>query len=265
MFANRPIFQGRLVREDDALLVFETLAYLTRRYGSASRPPVPSPLHKSRGLDMLFHADDDARTVYDWAQDSFATVADCMQIDPDQYRLVSSADTVPVHPMPGLLWFNPRRAGEKGHYVANLTLDICRDRVDGFDPGFELTAFQKATILLTTAAFHRAGLALTNVLPATTEALAEYGVPQRFVENTLVFAACAVLSVLRQSPEQVVATYGPAITQTVRKKIRPACRQVTGLEPELKLLRVMGEPPRAANSNSLQRALHAQPQRISWT
>ena len=262
MFPNRPLFSQRLVREDDALLCLETLAFLIRRHGPPSRPPVPSPLHKSHGLDMLFYDEDDERSVYDWAQDSYATVADCMQIDPDHFRLVSSVE--PVAPTPGLLTFDPRRVGEKGHYVSNLTLDICASRMDGFDPGFVVNGFQPALVVLAAAAYHRAGLALTNVLPAVTEALAEHGVPQRFVENTLVFSACAVLSVLRQSPEQMVATYGPAITTQVRKKIRPACRQVESYGPELKLLQVMGERPKSVPRGCIRADLGVQPQRISW-
>ena len=257
------MFQTRLVREDDALLCFETLAFLTRRYGPPSRPPVPSPLHKSRGIETLVHDAGDQRQVFDWAQDSYATLMDAMELDASEFRLVASVEG--VVPTTGLLTFDPRRCDERGHFAANLIFDACEHKLDGFDPGFEPSAFQQAVIQLTAAAYFRQGIALTAMIEAATDALSGYGVPQRFVENTLVFASCLVLSVCRQSPEQIVATYGPILSKTVRKKIRPACRQIEGYAPELKLIQVMGRNQATPPRGIVRPQLGLQPQRISWT
>ena len=261
------MFQTRLIREDDALLCFATLSFLTRKYGAAARPIVPSPLHKSRGLETLFHAEDDPRKVYDWAQDAYATVTDAMQVAPEAHRLVASVEAVPARP--GLLTYDPRRAGERGQFTARLILELCERKLEGFDPGFVPSPFQAGVILLSAAAYFRQGFVLTHLPEAVADVLSGTGASQRFIVNTLVFAQCAALTVLRQTPEQIVATYGPVIDAGVRKKVRHACRQIAPFEPEVKLLRVMGEPQsrthRPLARGSIRAGIGTQPQRISWT
>ena len=257
------MFQTRLVREDDALLCFETLAYLTRRFGPPVRPAVPSPLHKSRGLESLHYDDTDPRTVFDWAQDSYASVCDAMGLEAADHQLVASVE--PVAPVSGRLTFDPNTCAERGRFVSRLVLELGQRRLDGFDPGFTPSPFQTAVILLSAAAYHRQGFVLTHTPDAVTDAIAGTRAPRRFVENALVFAACTVLTTLRQTPEQIVATYGTILPFTVRKKVRIACRQAEAFGPEIKLLRIMGEPRAAMARGRIRSDLAAQPQRISWT
>ena len=257
------MFQTRLVREDDALLCFETLAFLIRRFGPPTRPLVPSPLHKSPGLESLRHDETDARRVFDWAQDSYATICDAMGIPAGEHRLLASVDPIP--PQAGLLLFDPAECEARGQFVARIVLELCNRRLAGFDPGFAPSEFQAAVILLSTAAYFRQGFVLTHIPEAVAHVLSGTHAPQRFVENTLTFAACAALGVLRQTPEQIVATYGVILPKSVRKKVRAACRQANGFEPEMKLLRVIGEPRGVIPRGRVRDTLVAQPQRTSWT
>ena len=258
-----PLFDSRLVRHDDALLVFETFAHLIRRHGAPARPPVPSPLHKVQGLDDLSFDPRGRRTAFDFGQDSFAAVLQAMRLEPDG-RTLHASD----HDQPGFLTFDPHRVEEQGYIVARLVLGLAAQELVTFQPEFEPTPFQRAIILLTGAAYFRTGLVLPRILPAVVAELSQFGVPARFVENTLLFAASLGLSVARQTPEQIVATYGPLLSRSARKKIRPACRQIEELEPELKLLRILAKPKHDASHywgpRGGVRAAVAQPQRTSW-
>ena len=260
---QRQLFDSRLVREHDALLITETFAWLIRQYGPPARPPVPSPLHRVAGLEDIQFDPSDRRTAFDFAQDSFASVLQVMRMEPDGRALHACA-----HDQPGFLTYDPARLEEPGYLVARLVIGLAADALSLFRPDVEPGPFGRATILLAGAAFFRAGLSLPRLLPATTGELSQFGVPARFVENTLLFASCLALSVARQTPEQIVATYGPILSKTARRKIRPACRQIDEYDTEVKLLRVLGQPeaPAAAfwGPRGLPRVAGAQPQRTSW-
>lgn len=263
------MFQQRLIRDDDALIMFEALAYLIRQSGLPARPQVPSPLHKSQGLDSIVYDERDTRSVQDWAQDSFATILDGMAIDPTDLRLIAS--TRPLSDDRSTLTFDPDRAQEPGQFISRLALQLIEQRMVRFNPGVPLTAIQRALIRLTGCAYYRQGFALTQCLPALTEELSAWKVPPRLVENALVFSSCLTLIVRRQTPEQIVATYGSIMSKSVRRKIRPACRQIDNFKPEVKLLQVIAEEKRAHTQSDestmpiFTETLGDQPQRISWT
>ncbi len=257
------MFQPRIVRSDDALLVFETLAFLIRQYGSPARPIVPSPLHKSQGIETLVHDASDGREVFDWAQDNYATVNDAMGLNPAEFRFIASLEPVPE--AADLVTYDPRLCGEKGRFVADLVLDLCDKKLATFDPEFEPSPFQAAVILLSAAAYFRQGFVLTHLPEATRHALDHANTPQRFVENILTFAACVALCVNRQSPEQIVATYGTILPKHIRKKVPATCRQIESFEAEIKLLRLMSEQKQPRPRGRIRTELTAQPQRISWT
>lgn len=263
------MFQQRLIRDDDALIMFEALAFLIRQSGLPARPQVPSPLHKSQGLDSIVYDERDTRSVQDWAQDSFAAILDGMAIDPTDLRLIASSR--PLSDDRSTLTFDPDRAQEPGQFISRLALQLIEQRMVRFNPGVPLTAIQRALIRLTGCAYYRQGFALTQCLPALTEELSAWKVPQRLVENALVFSSCLTLIVRRQTPEQIVATYGSIMSKSVRRKIRPACRQIDNFKPEVKLLQVIAEEKRAHTQSDestmpiFTENLGDQPQRISWT
>lgn len=256
------MFSTRLIRHGDALLMLETFAFLIRRHGLPKRPDVPSPVRPQLGIDALRF--DSARdcNVYDWARAALTRILQATDRPLDRLNLVASRDPYPRQPE--LLSFDPERAHEPGHFTARLVLELAEGLLDGFETPALLDDYRKAVVRLSACAYLRQGFTLARCLPATGEALAEYGVPQRFIENMLVGGACLGLALRRQTPEQVLATYGSVMTRSVRRKIRPACRQLDGFEPEVKLLRVL---PRAApdRSAAFARSVEPQPQRISWT
>jgi len=68
------MLNSRLIRRQDAELHLQAMAYLIRTFGPPAKPPVPSPLHKTKGLENLAWSELDTRTVYNWAEDIFATL-----------------------------------------------------------------------------------------------------------------------------------------------------------------------------------------------
>lgn len=263
------MFQTRLLREEDALLIFEAMAFLMRQSGLPPRPPVPSPLHKNQGIDTLLYRDTDSRNVFDWAQDSFAAILDAMHLSSDGLTLIAAKG--PQTAQPGIVTFDPVRTRQPGQFTARLVLDLVRERVSHFDTGFELSELQIAILHLTGCAFYGQGFALLRCQPALREALGETSPPARLIENVLVFATCLGLTIRRQTPEQMIATYGLLMSKSVRKKMRPACRQISVFALEVKLLQILvdSSPARQLPNGFLQDArtsrLRAQPQRTSWT
>lgn len=263
------MFQTRLMREEDALLIFETMAYMVRQSGLPARPAVPSPLHKSQGIDTLLYSDRDTRNVFDWAQDAFATVLDSMHVSPEDLTLIAASG--PQELQPGVLTFDPVRTRQPGQFSVRIVLDLARQRVEGFDPGFSPTSLQRTIILLTACAYHRQGFALARCLPAVQDALPHQASPLRLIENALTLAACLALMVRRQTPEQIIATYGMLMSKSLRRKIRPACRQISAFALEVKLLQLIGdtctsrELQRGSGRPELRTRMADQPQRISWT
>lgn len=259
------MFSTRLIRHSDALLMLETFAFLVRTHGLPPRPIVPSPVKPQPGIDALSF--DPARdcNVFDWARASLTRILQAMDRPLGDYSLVASRDPYPVQP--DLLSFDPDRASEPGHFTARIVLEVAESLLTGFETETRLDDYQNAIVRLSACAWLRQGFVLSRCLHAMGEELSEYNVPHRFIESGLVAGACLGLTLRRQTPEQVLATYGSIMSRSVRRKIRHACRQLDGFEPEVKLLRVL---PRALpnvpdRSTAFTRDLGPQPQRISWT
>ena len=259
------MFPTRLIRHNDALLMLETFAFLVRRYGLPERPIVPSPLRPCAGIDALVF--DSARDgdVYDWARASLVHILEATNTPTGQLTLIASP--VPYPQQDDLLSFDPQRASQAGHFTARIILELAENRLRGFETELPLDSHQNAIVRLSTCAFLRQGFVLSHCLSPLQSELSEYGISQRFIENVLVASACLGLSLRRQTPEQMIATYGMVMTRSARRKVKSACRQLDNFDAEIKLLRLF---PRALSdrldvSSAFMHALKPQPQRISWT
>lgn len=264
---NAHLMNPRLVREKDALLQFEIMAWLIRRHGPPARPTVPSPLHKSSSLEDLHWDASDSRSVFDWADDSFGMIkSDCRMddwtvtvipagdgVDPSSVmptrQLASPHSHAPyivdLHGRP-VFFYDPRDCVEPGYFTARAVLRLAELRLTGFESATPLSGFTGRMAVLTAACYGRQGLALAN-LPRDVSAFLTSdqdlrAVPHRVVMNTLCFSTCLALRIRRQSEEMILATYGARMPKVFRRKIKQACRQIDSFEQELKLLQVMSEP-----------------------
>lgn len=264
---NNRFTTNRLIREDDALLQFETMAWLIRCYGAPVRPNVPSPLHKSPTLENLRWDPSDSRSVFDWAEDSFGAIkSDCHMddwdlsvipagdsVDPDSVlptRVVAQANTqrphyVDLHGRP-VLFYDPARCGEAGYFTARAILRLAELRSAAFESEIILSPLMTRIITLTAASYSRQGFALANVTASVSDFLTSdtdmRSIPERVLIDTLCFSTCLALRIRHQSEGMILATYGTRMPKAFRKKVRLACRQIDAYEQDLKLLQIMSEP-----------------------
>ena len=236
------MFTSRLVRESDALLQFEVLSWLIRRYGPPARPAVPSPLHKSPPLEALVWSDQDSRSVHDWADDVVGIV-----------RAASDAEDVPISlttdpALAGALFYDPDGCSLPGYMTVQTALHIAELRTHDIRRAFELEldALGLALVQLCAASYSRQGFVLANRVSMVSEALfnpdSTRNVPVRLVENALCFSTCLALRARKQTAEQIIATYGSRMNKRFRRKVRQACIQIDGFESELKTLQMIAEP-----------------------
>lgn len=281
---NTHLMNPRLVREQDALLQFEIMAWLIRRSGPPARPTVPSPLHKTASFESLYWDETDSRSVFDWADDNFGAIkSDCkmddwtvtvipagdgidpMSVTPTRELTSPQSQTpyvVDLHGRP-VFFYDPRDCVEPGYFTARTILRLAELRLTGFESASPLSTLSARMAVLTTACYARQGFTLAN-LPREVSAFLTSdhdlrAVPHRVVMNTLCFSTCLALRIKRQSEEMILATYGTRMPKVFRRKVRQACRQIDSFDQELKLLQIMSEPKPhfAANPARFQQAVMA--------
>jgi len=263
------MFKSRLIRPQEAELHFEVMAFLIRHFGTPQRPPVPSPLHKTNGLEELAWTNSDSRSVYDWASDHFGVIkslSDMEDFDVDimpveegigaqertaGHRLNSFKAGRVTNYASGMtpVLYDPRDGSEPGHFAATTILQLAERRVTEFTPKTELSALEERLVTLIAAVYNRQGFVLAN-LPRNVSAYltsdqARRSAPKKTIIDNLCFATCLALRVRHQSTEQIIATYGQRMTKPFRRKIRQACRQIDKRKEHLSALRILSAPETA--------------------
>ena len=261
------MFIGRLMRDEDAYLQFEVMAWLIRRYGPAKKAAVPSPIHKTEQLSDLCWQEDDMRTVFDWAEDNFGRVKDeCGMSDwsiqiapcPDEpcdtkhmrFSQSWNMDSKETYYVDGygrpVIHYDPRRCCKPGYFAARIILKLAEIKLMNFVPERGISPLQSGILSLCTAAYMGQGFILTALPNAVADYLTREEdtspVPQRVIHNSLAFSTCITMLSRQLSPEQIVATYGSLMSKNLRKKIRPACKQIESYNSEIKILRLLTSP-----------------------
>ena len=265
---------GRLMRDEDAYLQFEIMSWLINRYGPPKAPKVPSPIHKIEQLYELCWRQDDVRTVFDWAQDSFGHIkSECgmddwsIQIAPKpdeqfdsrhmQFSQSWNTDSKEPYYVDGygrpVIHYDPRHCEDPGYFAARVIIKLAEIKLMNFVPEKGVSPLQSGILTLTAACYMRQGFNLAALPQAVAHYLTREGdtakVPQRIIDNTLVFSNCLAMLSLKLMPEQIVATYGTIMPKIHRKKIRPACKQIESYGPEMQVMRLLANPPRDSFEN----------------
>lgn len=271
------MLNSRLLREQDAQLHFETMAYIIRQFGAPPRPAVPSPLHKTPGLESLAWDPLDTRSVFHWAQDYFGEIKSICHMSNLEAELFPEGDNIDADNMianhrldvlasgqipyritdaPSVI-YDPSKCAAPGYFVATLTLQLADFRLSEIETDAPPSPVQFQKMRLTAAAYIRQGFMLANLPEQVSDCLKEVGekrlLSQTLILDTLCFATCLALRVRRQSAEQIIATYGTRMTKRFRKKIPHACRQIDAQGEALAVLQMLAEPrarQRAALSGS---------------
>lgn len=262
------MLKTRLVREQDANLHFEVMAWLIQTYGSPPRPPVPSPLHKRPNLENLTWDDFDTRSIFDWAEDSFNMIKNQCHIESLTVNLIPAGDGLDATQLAASLrldalasgrnlyvtrggaeaevYYDPRDCVEPGYFTARTVLQLADILTANFQSEYGLSPLMRKMVTLVSAAYLRQGFTLAN-LPVEissfmTSASDIRAVPHRVVVNSLCFATCLGLRIRRQSPEQILATYGSRMPKAFRRKVKQACKQIDMRAQDLAVLQMLAEP-----------------------
>lgn len=268
------MFIGRLMRDEDAFLQFEVMSWLIKRYGPPKSPKVPSPIHKIEQLSELSWREDDARTVFDWAQDNFGRIkSECgmedwsVQIAPHpddpfnarHMQFAQSWNMVSKEPyyVDGygrpVIHYDPRHCEDPGYFAARVIIKLAEIKLMNFVPEQGVSPMQSGILTLTAACYMRQGFTLSALPEAVGYYLTRESdtspVPRRIIYNTVAFSTCLMLLARKLAPEQIIATYGSLMHKNFRKKIRPACKQVESYKAEIKVMRLLTEPNRDSFEN----------------
>ncbi len=268
------MFNSRLMRDEDAFLQFELMAWLINRYGPPKAPKVPSPIHKTEQFFDMCWQETDTRTVFNWAEDTFAEIKSVCNMEDWSVQIAPCADE-PVqtkHMLFAQSWnmdskelyyvdgygrpvihYDPRHCEEPGYFAARIILKLAEIRLMNFTPENGISPLMSGILTLTAASYMGQGF----ILAALPDAISYYltreedtqAVPLRIINNTLAFSSSLVLLSRKQTTEQIIATYGTLMSKAFRKKIRPACKQIQSYKPEIKLMRMLANPSRDSFEN----------------
>ena len=268
------MFVGRLMRDEDAFLQFEVISWLIRRYGPPRKAAVPSPIHRVETLSELCLSEDDMRTVFDWAQDNFGHIkSTCGMEDwsiqiapypdqPDSTRHLHfsqswNIDSREPYYVDGygrpVIHYDPAHCTQPGYFSAHVILKLAEIKLMNFAPEQGISPLQSSIITLTAASYMRQGFTLAALPEAVSYYLTcednKSHLPQRVIDNTLTFSTCLTLLSRKLTPEQIVATYGSLMSKSLRKKIRPACKQIETYSTEIEVMRLISNPSRESFEN----------------
>jgi len=268
------MFVGRLMRDEDAYLQFEVMSWLIRRYGPPKNPKVPSPIHKIEKLSEISWHEDESRTVFDWAQDKFGQIkSECgmedwsVQIAPHpdepfenrhmQFVQSWNMDSKEPYYVDGygrpVIHYDPRHCENPGYFTARVIIKLAEIKLMNFIPEQGISPLQSGILTLTAASYMRQGFTLAALPEAVGYYLTHESdtapVPRRIIDNTLAFSTCLMLLSRNMAPEQIVATYGMLMHKSLRKKIRPVCKQIERYQTEIKVMRLLTSPKRDSFEN----------------
>ncbi len=272
------MLKTRLVREQDAKLNFEVMAWLIQNYGSPQPPTVPSPLHKKPGLENSSWKTPDTRSIGEWAEDNCRIIKiDCHMTNwpTDLIPARDSVDTANLaakfrlealaaggNPYlnvgPSKLCYDPHDCVEPGYFAARIILQLADLRIREFQSDYALTPLAQRMVTLISVAYCRQGFTLANLPEEMSKFLTAKGsptqIPNHIVLNTMCFATCLGLRIRRQSAEQIIATYGSRMPQAFRRKVKQACRQMDNYAENLVVLQMLADPKPVQIEQSVKQA-----------
>ena len=249
----------------------EWAAWCARSLGAPALPRVPTRFQRSEPLAATTYRADDMRSPLAWAGDLFARIcSDCraaergLDLDPMPVPLPAPAEagvfTTTLngvfHPgAPGVVRRNLRnqpvcgldmaRVGVTGATARDCVLFLATETLVRHAPPPRYTADGHARAVLAVATHLGQGLELLRMGEVLWSELVEAGWMGRGdvagarmgveLGTTLHFA------LQNLTPEQVLASYGPALEAGYRKRLPRLCSTLAALEPELKLIRRLAD------------------------
>ena len=241
---------------------FGQLAWMTNTFGSPYLPRVPSVLQRYEQLSETAYSAEDTRSPEDWAQDLFGRIVN--ECHMEDWTL--SCRVRPTEPEDGLHMLLLARTWERtapGAYFVDILGNpvVVYDEADLDVPGafamsviLQLATLRLASapvpedydvdnharLLVEMAVYNAQGLELLAMADMLADYFVQMGfLPQREVSrflSELEFATILGMRTRNLAPEQIVATYGPLLTRTFRKRIWNLVEELNSYGPEMKLM-----------------------------
>ena len=242
---------------------FDHFTWMVNMFGSPHLPKVPTVLQRFEPLCDTAYSEEDSRSPADWAQDVFArVVADCRMDDWTlSCREAPEGPQDGLHHMPlGRVWhrqapgayhvdllgnpvvlYKPDSLEVPGAFALSVILQLATLRLASAPVPEHYSAEDHARILMGMAVYNGQGFELLGMADMLTDHFCEAGLLQRgevnaFV-NELEYVTVMGMRARSLAPEQMIATYGPSLTRTMRKRIWNLVGELDAYAPEMKLLR----------------------------
>lgn len=245
--------------------IFAACAWQMRGFGAPRLPRIPPVFQRRDALAETAHDPEGPHSAEEWAENIFYRITADAEIGDFEVQLVARgreeehgvrriplsncwAEGAPmsycvdVRGRPTVLW-DRASVGEPGRLAADLQvqLAILRLAAVGTPEDYDDRSF--LTLLTQAAVGAGMGLDWLGNEVAVEDALRREGGPavRSFltVRDMLETGLLVAMRARRLSPEQIIASYGPALPPKFRKRIFSLCADIDGYEPELKLLQTV--------------------------
>jgi|GEM_PF-3182587 len=241
---------------------FGQLAWMTNTFGSPYLPRVPSVLQRYESLAETAFNEEDTRTSEDWAQDLFGRIVnECHMEDwtlscrpmpdaPDDglhafllsstwHRMAPGSYHVDILGNPVVI-YNADKVSEPGAIALSFILQLATLRLASAPVPDDYNAEDHARLLVEMAVYNAQGLELMAMADMLADHLVQQGLlRQRDVSrflSELEFTTILGMRTRNLAPEQIVATYGPLLTRTFRKRVWNLVEELNSYGPEMKLM-----------------------------
>ena len=282
---------------DDASLAtfFDMMIWLTAQYGPPTKQSVPKIINPKVPVHERCWAEDDPRTVFDWAETEVAYLSKICnmeswsaQVAPDRNRAklqhvnkLASPHSISLTSLKSGAWneneypgyfvdyfgrptffYDPRRCMDAGYFAKTLLPQFALLKIYAKSPPAEFEEESLETLVQMTASHMGNGFSL---LALSQQDMSKNWTPRNLIrlnrpdhdEMAYLYGTLISLAAHRLTREQILATYGRLLSQRTRKLISPIYEQIQAQTDLLKLLKVLSKPTRSVG---LEHSHHRQAQ-----
>ncbi len=272
---NKTMLSKTILNDETVSIYFDMMIWLSSQYGPASKQAVPKVLNPETPIDERCWGDEDCRTVFAWAEAEVMQLAKAcdmqhwsVQVAPDGHKAkLQAANSVTITPLKSSAWqageypgyfvdyfgrpvffYDPRQCIEPGYFAKTLIPQFALLKIYAKHPPLEFGESSIKSLVQMTACHMGLGFTMLalcqgqrseswtplSILTSTQDQEDSRSSSAAYLCGTLLS-----LTAHRLTPEQIIATYGPLMSERTRRDLRPALSQIESQTDLLKLLRLI--------------------------
>jgi len=235
----------------------EHLSALIRAHGAPNLPRVPTVFQRFEPLCETHLADTDQRSSENFAQDLLArTVGDAHMDGRISHGLpITASDHLRMAPLsetwhpdaPGHIHYDvagrpvctyaSEKAPTPGALARTFIVQLAQIRlISGVVPK-DYDPRTHAHLLVMAGVFNGQGLDMLALAPSMAKRPEFKGLSEKVLKNDIQHATILAMVVRGLVPEQIIASYGPVLSQQFRKRIPSICHALEDTADKVKILR----------------------------